>query len=218
MSHAVVILHGDPGGDARWGADLLKEADLVVAADGGAETALAWGRAPDVIVGDLDSLGDARRRTLEARGAVVETYPREKDQTDGEIALRAALARGARSIRIAGALGGARLDHALANVFLLALPELKGLDVALVDQDHEVLLLRGPATLPLSGTVGDIVTLLPLTQRAAGITTHGLLYPLRDEPLLAGRTRGVSNELTGKRASVALRRGQLLVVLHRTTK
>src|SRR2546426_831436 len=102
VSHTVVILHGDPGDGARWGAALLKDADLVIAADGGAETALAWGRTPDVIVGDLDSLDDALRRTLEARGAVVETYPRAKDQTDGEIALRAALARGARSIRIAG--------------------------------------------------------------------------------------------------------------------
>ena len=218
MSHAVVILHGDPGGDALWGAALLARADLVVAADGGAETALAWGRPPDVVVGDLDSLGSTQRRALAARGVAVETYPRAKDQTDGEIALRAALSRGARSIDIAGAFGGSRLDHALANVFLLALPELRRLHVTLVDQRHAVRLLRGPGTLSLTGRASDNVTLIPLTQRATGITTRGLLYPLRDEPLLAGRTRGVSNALTGQRASVTLQRGRLLVVHHHTTK
>jgi thiamine pyrophosphokinase len=213
-----VVLHGDPGGSPAWGTALLRTARLVVAADGASVTALTWGRTPDVVVGDLDSLGAAQRAALEAAGSAFEIYPRAKDQTDGEIALRAALARGARSIRIAGALGGARLDHALANVLLLTLPELQGLDVTLVDERHEVRLLRGPSSLSLAGAPGDIVTLLPLTQRASGITTRGLRYALRDGTLLGGRSRGVSNELTGKRASITLARGQLLVVLHRVVQ
>jgi len=187
----------------------------VVAADGASATALTWGRAPDVVVGDLDSLGDAQRAALQERGSVFETYPRAKDQTDGEIALRAALARGARSIRIAGALGGTRFDHALANVLLLTLPELRGLDLALVDERHDVRVLRGPGSLTLTGTAGEIVTLLPLSTRASGVTTRGLLYALRDGTLLGGHSRGVSNKLTGERALITLQRGQLLVVQHR---
>jgi thiamine pyrophosphokinase len=212
---AVVVAGGDPGGSVAWGTALLAGAELVVAADGGAQTAVAWGRYPDVVAGDLDSLDAGRRAALAAQGCAFETYPRDKDQTDTEIALLLARNRGAAAIRVAGALGGPRFDHALANVMLLALPELTGADVALVGERHEVRLLRGPGAVQLAGWPGDVVTLLPLGSRTTGVTTEGLRYPLREGALALGRSRGVSNALTGDVASITLRRGRLLVVLHR---
>jgi thiamine pyrophosphokinase len=211
----VVVAHGDAGDDDAWGRALVARARLVVAADGGAATALRWGRVPDVVVGDLDSLDPGTRRALEQGGCAFDVHPRAKDQTDTEIALLTAVQRGARSIVVAGALGGERLDHALANVLLLGLRALRRVPVTLADPRHEVRLLRGPGQLTLDGTPGDYVSLLPLGGAVRGATTRGLVYPLRDEALLPARSRGASNELRGTRATVAVTRGALLVVLHR---
>jgi thiamine pyrophosphokinase len=207
-------LGGDPGTDG-WATALLDGADLIVAADGGAAAVRRRGRWPHVVVGDLDSLDPSLRTALEQHGCEFQTHPRDKDQTDGELALLLACERGATSIVIAGALGGPRLDHALANVLLLALPELAGRDVRIADPRHDVRLLRGPARLTLSGQSGDLVTLLPLSPMAAGITTAGLRYPLDGGVLELGRSRGVSNVLERRRAAILLAEGLLLVVHHR---
>jgi thiamine pyrophosphokinase len=147
---AVVVANGTVGA-AAWARPLLAAADLVVAADGGARAALALGRPPDLVVGDLDSLDPESRAALAGAGCAFEIVPREKDETDLELALKAAAGRGATTIDVLGALGGARLDHALANVLALALPFLGHRRVALLDPHHEVRLLRGPGALHLSG-------------------------------------------------------------------
>jgi thiamine pyrophosphokinase len=212
--HVVVVAGGDVD-DGAWARGRLASAALVVAADGGARAALVLGRAPDVVAGDLDSLDPRSRAGLVGAGTVFEVYPREKDETDLEIALRIAVARGATSIDVVGALGGPRFDHALANVMILALDGLGDCQVAIVDPHHEVRLLRGPGLLRLEGRPGDLVTLLPLSETAEGIDTSDLAYALRDGTLRRGRTRGVSNELTATQGTVRLRAGLLYVVLHR---
>src|SRR5436190_1344343 len=47
----------------------------------------------------------------------------------------------------------------------------------------------------LRGTPGSFLSLLPIGGPARGIRTEGLRYPLHDEELVPGTTRGVSNEL-----------------------
>ena len=148
----------------------------------------------------------------------VERARPDKDESDTELAVLAARAMGATDLTVLGALGGPRVDHALANLGLLAMPELDGLGVRLVAADARVRLLRAPdgagrpVTIDLAGRVGDLVSLLPVGADAEGVTTHGLAYPLHDEPLLVGRTRGLSNVRERGDATVVLRRGQLLVV------
>ena len=95
---------------------------LVVAADGGAHGAAQAGIAVDELVGDLDSIAPDRLAALEASGASIEAWPRDKDASDTELAVRAALRHRPGRIVILGALGGSRLDHALANVGLQAWP------------------------------------------------------------------------------------------------
>src|SRR5688500_9124378 len=211
----VVLADGADGGAGAWGRERVEGGKRGVAGGGGAGRALKWGRTPEVVVGDLDSVGEEVRRALEAAETELERFPREKDQTDTEIALLAAKRRGATSIELLGALGGERFDHALANVMLLALPALSGLPVTRRDERHDVRILRGEERLALTGVPGDVVTLLPLTPKVGGVTTTGLRYALRDAVLLRGVTRGVSNEQTAKRAAVRIGWGTLLVVTHR---
>ncbi len=186
----------------------------VLAADGGALKAEAAGLRVDLVLGDGDSLDREDERRLRAAGADVRRVAPEKEMSDTELCLREALARGATSIRIHGALGGPRPEHSLANVALLALPELARLDVTIEHRAGTIRLCgtgTGPARIDLAGQPGDFLSLLPLAPGAQGITTHGLRYPLKDEDLAHGPSRGLSNEFLTRQASVTVRQGRLLV-------
>lgn len=167
------------------------------------------GLRPDVVVGDLDSLDDAQQAQLAALGCRLAIYPVAKDWTDLELALKLALEEGATEVVILGALGG-RLDQELANIMLLLLPELGNVSVRIVDERQEMFVARSEAT--LAGQPGDIVSLIPWGGDVMGIITEGLMYPLQDEPLLAGPARGISNMMIGQVARVTLRSGALLVI------
>lgn len=218
---AIVLADGDAGSrdrlDGTWPGWARPDA-VVIAADGGARHAAALGLQIDRWVGDGDSLGEAGVAELIAAGIRVERAPPDKDESDTELAVLTACRLGANELVILGALGGARIDHALANVALLGLPELAGLDVRLLAADARVRQLFGtgadgaPGFLDLEGRVGDLVTLLPVGADAEGVTTRGLQFALDDEPLRVGRTRGLSNVRTARQAGVTLRRGRLLIV------
>jgi thiamine pyrophosphokinase len=217
---AIILADGDVAArtrlDAAWPGWERSDA-VVIAADGGARHAASLGLTIDLWVGDGDSLGDEGLAGLAAAGVPMEQAPVDKDESDTELAVRAALHRGADALTLVGVLGGPRLDHALANLGLLALPELEGRETVLLAADARVRQLQaasdgGPARAILDGRVGDLVSLLPVGADAEGVTTDGLRYPLRDEVLRVGRTRGLSNLRTAATASVTLRSGRLLVV------
>lgn len=206
---AVIVAGGDPDpSDARW----LADAELLVAADSGACWLDELGVTPDLLVGDLDSIGEPLLRRLEAAGVPIERHAADKDESDAELALTRAAASGADAIVILGALSGKRLDHELANLLLLADPAWSGRDLLIVRGATTVRALHGGASLELTGQPGDMVTLLPVSGDAQGVTTDGLRYPLADEELRLGRSRGLSNVVERAGASVWLGSGTLLVV------
>jgi thiamine pyrophosphokinase len=176
---------------------------------------LAWGLVPGLVIGDMDSLSDEERAELEARGCRFVVHPRAKDETDLELALTYAAELGTQEIIVLGALGG-RLDHTLANVFLLALPVLADLSVRIVNGHEEALLARSGQSVTLEGEPGDLVSLLPLGGDARGVTTKGLAWTLQGDTLQFGPSRGVSNEMTAPQARVEVEGGHLLVVHTRT--
>jgi thiamine pyrophosphokinase len=214
--HALIVADGDV--DGAWLASLLDGAPtrpLIIAADGGAAKADAQGCTPDLVVGDLDSLVDADRQRLEAVGVEFRVAERDKDHSDMELCLIAALESGTRRISILGAFGPSRPEHSIANLLLLADPRFDGLDVELLAQGSRLLRIgtaAGPGEAVISGRPGDFVSLFPLGTRADGVTTQGLRFPLRDESLPLGPSRGLSNELLAADARVSSRRGCLLVV------
>ena len=213
MKRAIIFANGVlPNVEAAR--QLVRPGDWLIAADGGLRLALSLGFTPELIIGDLDSAtGEDISRAREL-GAELELFPRDKDATDLELALRRAQGSGFDFIRIVGGLGG-RSDQALANLFLLADPALRSVDLRLDDGVEEALAVRDRAE--ISGRAGDIVSLLPVGGPAEGIVTEGLLYPLRGETLLPHYTRGISNEMTGMLARVSLEAGLLICVHSRRT-
>lgn len=212
--HALVLADGlvEAAADIeRAWPDWSRDIDLVIAADGGARHARRLGLRVDRWVGDGDSVDPADLTALEASGTIVDRAAVDKDETDAELAVLAAVAAGAGRITILGALGGERLDHELGNIWLLAHPALAGRDTCLLGARTRVR-LAVPGRTDLAGRIGDVVSLLPIGGDALGITTHGLRYPLTDEPLLVGPSRGLSNVRVDEAAAVTFGAGRLLIV------
>jgi thiamine pyrophosphokinase len=172
---------------------------------------LARGLTPDLVIGDMDSLGEEDRTLLQTEGCQFVVHPRAKDQTDLELAIGCAVAEGAREIVVLGAFGG-RLDHTLANVLLLALPQLDQVPVWLVDDWEEMVLAQSGQRVTVDGQLGDLVSLLPLAGDVSGVTTTGLIWELEGDRLRFGFSRGVSNEMTASEARIEVEEGLLLVV------
>jgi thiamine pyrophosphokinase len=208
-NHRAVLFVNGLIQDLDAAAGLLLPDDLLIAVDGGARHLAAMSRLPDLLIGDLDSLSAEEVDALREEGVPVQRFPVEKNETDLELAITAALERGANSLVIVGALGG-RLDQTLANLFLLNLPALAGMDARLDDGIDEVFLIREHTL--VHGRPGDTLSLLPLGGAAHGVSTQGLRYPLRGETLLPEKSRGVSNELVGERAEISLTEGTLICI------
>jgi len=187
----------------------ISDNDFLIAVDGGLRHIIHLDLMPNLIIGDLDSARPEDIAHFRQLGMEVRQYPEDKDETDLEIALQAALSMQPREIWVVAALGK-RLDQTLGNIFLLTHPDLSDSNIRLMDGHEEVFLIRHSAK--ISGRVGDQVSLLPLHGPVNGIFTHGLQYPLVGETLFPHRTRGISNRMTESTASISVQSGLLLCI------
>lgn len=205
---AVIVANGplpkSPYPELRIG-----DEDLVICVDGGARNALALGVHPRVAIGDMDSMETGLRLQLQREGCRFVEHPSRKDETDSELAVRYALAESATELVLLAALGG-RIDHTLANVLLLAIPELRGIEARVIDGNQELRLIE--KEIVFEGRPGDTVSLVPLAGDVVGIHTEGLEYALSGGFLKFGAARGVSNVLVAPQASVKIGGGLLLLV------
>lgn len=209
--HAIIFVNGDIQ-DGRMVRRAFTESHnpLIIAADGGARQAKHYDFRVDLLIGDMDSLTADEIDDLKAQGTEIQRFPQEKDETDLELALFAAVERDMTCIHIVGGAGG-RLDQTLSNIYLLALSDLKNSDVRMVNGDEETCLLR-PGKHHINGASGDTVSLLPIGGAAHGIHTENLYYPLFGETLNFGPARGISNVMETDSATVSIERGLLLLI------
>ena len=187
----------------------LPEADYAIAADSGLDLAISLGVDVDLLIGDLDSVSSDGLSAAREAGMTIEEHPADKDATDLELSLAAAVRRGAARIIVIGG-GGGRIDHLLANAMLLASPGWADIDVEWLAGPSHILAIRHEAT--LRGAPGDVLTLLAIGEPADGVSTEGLRYELSDDVLLASSTRGVSNEFVSDSVVVRVRNGILLAI------
>lgn len=181
----------------------------VIAADGGIAHAFALGLTVHEAVGDFDSASAADLDQVRAAGGRVEAHPVAKDATDLELALGLAVARQPRRVVVIGGHGG-RFDHWLANALLLAAPQFAGVHMTARMGLAALTVIRD--SVELAGIPGEMVSLLPVHGPARAVRTDRLLYPLIDEDLPVGTTRGVSNVFVERSARVSLAGGVLLAV------
>jgi thiamine pyrophosphokinase len=207
MARAIIFANGILT-ESQSVRSLLREDDFIVSADGGLRNALAAGVTPHALIGDFDSLSPTELAEVENTGALILRHSPEKDETDLELAIRYALEKQFTEIIVVGALGG-RLDQTLGNIALLAdVPP--GVDIRLDDGHEEVFLTQ--SHIVIAGEPGDTLSLIPWGTPAERVVTGNLRYPLKGETLQPHKTRGISNEMLGEKATISLAHGTLIVI------
>jgi thiamine pyrophosphokinase len=169
------------------------------------------GLTPDLIIGDLDSIDPALLPKESGQKPQIIRYPAAKDYSDLELAVEHAVKLQPEEILIIGALGGSRVDHSLFNLMLLKIPLASGIPARIIDHRQELILVTD--NLVIEGFPGSYVSLFPVTAEVEGLTTEGLKYPMHNDSLYPGSSRGLSNELIGSRGRVSISRGILLVIV-----
>jgi thiamine pyrophosphokinase len=211
--HAIVIANGKMEIPPNFNLQLTSYS-MSIAADGGTKNCKLLGLIPQVLIGDLDSMQADEIEEYRRQGAEIIQFPRRKNETDLELAFAYAQGKQCDQVDVVGGLG-ARWDMTIANVLLLAYPQFDRMDIRYIDSSQEIRLLRGGKKYNLEAKAGDTLSLIPILGDSKGITTSNLEYPLRNENLLFGATRGISNVFTDPDAHIEFREGLMLCIINR---
>lgn len=202
--HALLIGNG-PDVSPRLLRTLARQADFILAADGGANIAQKANVRPHTIIGDFDSVTTATRRQF---STVQWVFVDNQNNTDLQKALEFLLARGYKTCTLVGFMGG-RLDFTLGNALAL-LPYAKKMDLKMIGEGWQLFPVCSRRT--FHAKVGARVSLLPLT-RCEDVCLTGFQFPLQKARLLPGTTRTLSNQVSRPQCTISLTRGTLLVYL-----
>jgi thiamine pyrophosphokinase len=211
MTENVIIISGGRFGDPIFFKKKIAEieASLIIVCDGGMRHVRQLGIKPDVIIGDMDSIEPAQLTSYSVQGVQIIKYPANKDFTDTELALDYAMGLKPAAVYIWGALGG-RLDHTLANVFLLRKGKDASIKTYLIDEYCEAFIVDKEAA--FVDAKGVTVSLFAFSPKVEGLSLSGFFYPLKDAILTMGESLGVSNIIDEAYAKISVRAGNLLVI------
>lgn len=212
-----VIANGE--WDSQWGYGELNNSqiDLLIAADGGCNLAIASGRIPDILIGDLDSVIQDNLIKCQQSNSEIIKYPAEKDETDLELAVRYAVMHLKNygdpqdEIPLYGA-GGKRLDHLMGNIALMLGTADNNRRIRMIDMNYQAWIML-PGKELIHGVKGQECSIISLTERSR-VTSKGLYYELSNLTLLQSCARGISNVFTSAEAEVEVHEGKILVILN----
>ena len=204
---ALVVASGAPLGAV----ERAPQTDLVIAADAGLEVLLAAHRPVDLVVGDLDSVSAEALSAATAAGSEIAQHRRDKDESDLELALSAAINSGVQRIHVVLRDGG-RLDHQLANLLVLASKRWQQADIDAVVGEHRVWVVHGAdeRTIPL--VAGEPLALHAVGGTATGVTTTNLRYPLVDADLPGLVALGISNRAVVDAPTIRVESGVVIAI------
>jgi thiamine pyrophosphokinase len=190
MSRFAILLSGDLTVTSRLHRQI--GGARFIAADSGMKHARALGIVPELWVGDFDSSGS--ELMLDYAHVPRQTHPADKDATDGEIAIAAALQMGAKEFILLGGLGG-QSDHATAHF---------GLALHLARSGHKCFISNGnEEAYPLNAGAYEFdfgpqsrLSIVPWSD-ITGLNLTGVKWPLRDKALALGSSFTMSNVALG---------------------
>jgi thiamine pyrophosphokinase len=213
MPRVFIIANGEPDFP-----DLITSAigldDLIICADGGSNHAVNLGIKPNLIVGDMDSISTASLDQFKKCGTEIRQFPRDKDASDLELALQAAIEYSPSEILCMCVLGR-REDHSLTNTFLIGRYAGLGNKISILGAAWQAQFVTSRLPCTFTGSAGDILSLIPMVATASGVTANGVKWPLDNASLPWGSSRTVSNEFIAEQVSVTLTDGLLLAFHYR---
>ena len=208
-SKRVVIISNGEVKNREFFMKLIKKSDYIIAVNGGSKHAKNFGLIPDLIIGDLDSISKEDYVYFQSKGSTFLRYDPIKDKTDVHLAIEHVMKSEFKEILLICVFGD-RIDHIIANIFLLLKVVEAGIKIKIIDEFNEIVLIQNFGK--IKGNIGDTVSLIPLTETVTGIQLTGLKYIPKDGKLKMNDTLGISNILTKKVATIQINNGKLLVI------
>jgi thiamine pyrophosphokinase len=179
--------------------------DYIICADGGYKHAKMLNLKPNVIIGDLDSIGDIPEEIEVLR------FNAEKDDTDTLLAVKYGIEKGYKDFIIIGGLGG-RLDHTFANFSTLLYIVKNGCQGFFADTDSEVHIIE-KGEISFKKRKDYYISVFPFGTQAAYVTEIGFKYSLNKFSIKAENPIGVSNEFKEDIATIIVEQGPLIIFL-----
>ncbi|MBX3077442.1 thiamine diphosphokinase [Candidatus Obscuribacterales bacterium] len=190
---------------------LISSNDIVICADGGSNHAAELGVKPAIVIGDMDSVAPELLLQYQQGGVDIRRFPKDKDASDLELCLEAAVGFNPTEITCICVLGN-REDHSLTNTFLLARYASRNNKVTMLGSNWQAQFITKQHPREFTGTPGDIVSLMPMTATVAGVTIEGVKWPLENAELAWGSSHTVSNEFAQTHVSIKITTGLILAI------
>ncbi len=210
MSKKVCIITGGTLSETFLAEYVKKHpSELFIVVDGALEITHRVGMKPDYIVGDFDTVNQDLLKHYDKD--IILRHSPEKDQTDTELAIETALKQQGKELTFLGATGS-RLDHSLANVFLLQSLLKKNIAAEILNENNRLYLKNKSFSLKRKEVRGDFVSLIPLTEKVEEVTLTGFKYSVQNLTFYRECTLGISNEITEEEAMVSFSKGIFIVV------
>lgn len=204
--HTVALVANGAIQDYLKTASLIKRHHGIIAVDGGLEHCAKMHILPDMLVGDLDSVSPELLKSYPE--LPIRRFPVDKNETDLELALQGLFTPEVEKITVYGALEK-RVDHSLANLHLIRRYPGK---VFLENETELLFALTGSVEIPC--LPGQTISFIPIGDPAAGITSEGLKWELR-EASFSKYFFSLSNICLTKKVKISVQSGDLLCCLQK---
>jgi len=195
--------------DTDYLTKLMKESDYTICADGGTNKVIKLDLKPDLIIGDLDSIDSKALKYVKHHGIPIERYPKEKDDSDTEIALKYLIDKGYKEITLVG-VTGTRMDHTISSIFLLNRLLKNNIKGKIIDDNNEIYLIED--YIKLEKREQYYISVIPLTMEGIVITIRGCYYSLEEKHIEFNSTLGISNIIVDKFCEIIVHKGTAIVI------
>ena len=187
----------------------VNQSDYIVCADGGVNHILKINVIPNIVLGDLDSIGKKELEILKEKNIETKKFSAMKDETDTELCIDYLIGKGFKNITLMG-VTGTRLDHTLANIYLLEKMYSSGITAKIIDKHNSIYYVGN--SISLKKKDDNFISIIPISKEGIVISLSGFLYPLKREYLKFSSTRGVSNQIVEEYGDISIHKGEALII------
>ncbi|CAL7961068.1 thiamine pyrophosphokinase [Gammaproteobacteria bacterium] len=206
---AIIVAGGAPPSKKLLNNEITSKS-IIIAADNGADCLWKYQITPDYLIGDFDSIDDRVLHFWVNKNIPIERHPQNKNATDGQLALKKAIALDIKKIVFLGCLGGKRTDHLLGAFGLLA--ECLNLNIiACLKDDYQAITLLDQSII-IPGKNGEIFSLQAYGEPVKNLSISGSKYELKNYELEIGNALTLSNEFQDQAVSLQFTSGRLMLI------
>ena len=212
----VIFLNGEYKYSQEFMDKLVSKNVVCFCADGGANFAFKYGKIPEVIVGDLDSIEKKVLEYYKSKNILIKKFPKDKDFTDFELILKeinkiSENKNFVEKIFVVGGLGK-RIDMSLSNLFIME----KYKNLVFLQENEEIFYTE--KSFVLKNKKECEFSIIPISEKVEKLTLKGFRFETDKIDVKRESSRLVSNVICGDEASVEFESGKMIIILKNDNK